>query len=120
MRKRVAGAFLSLGLGLGLAAVPLGPAAHAAPECAGVTLFPATSACVVRRDLVKVSTVDGAQVRVPQVCFVVTCTEERWITQPDVEVNDDEVVVLYYLGRCYYVGNAHVWWVDSASADGCP
>lgn len=117
MRKRIAAA----AAGLAVAAVvgPLGSAAQAA-DCVGVTTFDATYACIVRYDVPDIIVVDGAKVRVPEVCLVVTCTQERWVTTPDIDIEDDEIAVVYYNGHCYYIGDGTAWVTAATVPDDCP
>ena len=111
-----------MAVGLSLAGVlgPFTPAAHAA-ECVGVPAIPATYACIVRRDLVEPEINDDPVLNVPETCVVV-CIGEQQIPLIDVVVHDDEIVVVYYSGKCYYVGNFNVWTraATSTAPPACP
>lgn len=118
MRKR----FVSMALGLGLAAglAPVGGAAQAA-ECVGLPAVPATFACVMRRDLVEPEVNDDPALVVPETCVVV-CIDEQDVPLVDVVIHDDEIVVVYHNGKCYYVGNFTLTtrWATSTNPPACP
>lgn len=118
MKKRFAA--MALGLGLVGALLPMAGTAQAA-ECVGLPAFPDTYACVIRRDLVQPEINADPVFIFPETCIIV-CIQEQRIPLIDVIVHDDEVVVVYYNGKCYYVGNNHVWTRAATSIDppACP
>jgi len=93
--------------------------ASAAPECVGSPAIPETYACIVRRDLFTINVVPGPVVHTVPFCALVLCVAEQAIPLIDVQIQDDEIVVLYYLGKCYYVGNGTVTSSSGASPTDC-
>lgn len=111
MRKSIATLAVTLGLA-GVIAPFNATAAHAAPECIGSVAVPPSYVCIVRRDLFQIDVTSGPVVHTVPFCALVICVGEQAIPLVDITVQDNEIVVLYYMNKCYYVGNGTVTTVD--------
>jgi hypothetical protein len=118
VRKRIA--TLVAGLGIAGVLVPLGGTAQAS-DCVGSSAFPATFACVIRRQLVGATVTPGPVLHTPPFCAEV-CLGEQAIQLLDINIDDHEITVVYYAGKCYYVGNGTITTRDATSIDppACP